>query len=268
MMHERPSSLSEFLSSGELQLGDIILFRRKGSFFATNLTRLSGDYFSHCALIFATPHTDPGFTKTYILECKFSGVDITPFEHFIKKRNAYVMCIKRLECPWFDARLRRAIRGHALNFIKAEYSFKTLTDLFLRAEAHLLFPKHKTSQHRAKALRQTLRRGFKLPNAFICSGFVQYAFYDAVRVANQSPTNLSDCYFANQRWTESLQADLLSVTPQDMADSEKLSWKYLIQNEEVTEVASQSDAMALIENGGRGWQPPASVAAPARNAHV
>lgn len=267
-MPERPSSLTEFLLSGELQLGDIILFRRKGSFFATNLTRLSGDYFSHSALVFATPHTDPGFTKTYVLECKFSGVDITPLEHFIKKRKAYVMCIKRLERPWVDARLRRVIRGHALNFIKAEYSFKTLTDLFLRTEAHLLFPKHKTSQHRAKALRQTLRRGFRLPNAFICSGFVQYAFYDAIRFAKQSQANLSDCYFANQRWTESLQADLLSVTPQNMADSDKLTWKYLIQNGEVTEVASQSDAMALIKAGARGWQMPASLSVPARNANV
>ena len=261
-MNRTVRPLDEFLSSSELQLGDIVLFRRKGSFFAKNLTRFTGDYFSHSGLIFATPHTDPGFTKTYVLECNFSGVDITPIEHFIRKRGAYVLCIKRLERDWADARLRKVIRGHALNYIKAEYSFRTLTDLFLRTEAHLLFPRRQAAPRRAKALEQNLRRGFKLPRAFICSGFVQYALFEAVRRASAVSSLeleadvLSDCYFANERWTDSLQADLLSVTPQDMADTSKLSWKYLIHQGEAFDISSQDDAMACIkasERSSRIW---------------
>ena len=242
--------LDEFLSAGHLQLGDIVLFRRKGSFFARNLTRFTGDYFSHSGMIFATPHTDPGFTNTYVLECSFSGVDITPIDRFIRNRGAYVICIKRLERDWVDARMRKIIRGHALNYIKAEYSFRTLTDLFFRTESHLLFPRRKSSKHRAQVLERNLRRGFKLPRAFICSGFVQYALFEAVKrsmgadISYSEEQVLADCYFANERWTNSLQADLLCVSPQDMADSSRLSWKYLIHQGDVREVASQDEAIA------------------------
>lgn len=252
-MPEARLPLEEFLSAGHLQQGDIVLFRRKGNFFARNLTRLTGDYFSHSGLVFATPHADPGFTKTYILECNFSGVDITPMDRFIRKRGAYVLCIKRLERDWFDARMRKVIRGHALNYIKAEYSFRTLTDLFLRTEAHLLFPKRKSPEHRAQALERNLRRGFKLPRAFICSGFVQYAYFEAVKRAmgNDLPSPaeevLADCYFANERWTNSLQADLLCVTPQNMADTSRLSWKYLIHQGDALEVSSQDEALAHVQ---------------------
>lgn len=250
--------LEEFLSAGHLQQGDIVLFRRKGSFFARNLTRLTGDYFSHSGLIFATPRTDPGFTKTYVLECKFSGVDITPIDHFIKKRGAYVLCVKRFERDWVDARMRRIIRGHALNYIKAEYSFRTLTDLFLRAEAHILYPRSKSPHHRAQVLERNLRRGFKLPRAFICSGFVQFAFYEAVKQAMDKELSpfeeeiLADCYFSAERWTNSLQADLLSVSPQDMADTSRLSWKYLIYDGDALEVSSQDEALAQVQAREKG----------------
>jgi hypothetical protein len=258
LMNQDHSSLEEFLASGRLQLGDIVLFRRKGSFFARNLTRLTGDYFSHRGLVFATPHTDRGFTKTYVLECSFSGVDITPFERFVSKRSAYVICIKRLERDWVDNRLRRAIRGHALNYIKAEYSFRTLTDLFLRAEAHMLYPNRRAKARRASMLAQTLRRGFKLPRAFICSGFVQFALFEAVRraIADErsecSEEHLEECYFAAERWTDSLQADLLSVTPQDMADSPRLNWKYLIHQGKAFEVLSQDDVLQRVEQSQDG----------------
>ena len=257
--------LEEFLSAGHLQLGDIVLFRRKGSFFAQNLTRFTGDYFSHSGMIFATPHTDRGFTKTYVLECNFSGVDITPIDRFIRKRGAYVICIKRLERDWVDARMRKTIRGHALNYIKAEYSFRTLTDLFFRTEAHLLFPRRKSSEHRAKALERNLRRGFKLPRAFICSGFVQYALFEAVKrsmgaeISTSEKEILADCYFANERWTNSLQADLLCVSPQDMADTSRLSWKYLIHQGTAQEVATQDEALAqvdMLESKSDNWLSP------------
>lgn len=256
-MTTAPQDVSEFLDSRHLELADIVLFRRKGSFFARNLTRLTGDFFSHAGLVFATPQTDPGFTKAYVIECTFKGVDITPFDHFLEKNAKYVICIKRFQGSWLDARLQKAIRGHALNYIKAEYSFKTLTDLFFRAEAHYLFPRRSPGHVRAQSLERAMQRDMKLPRAFICSGFVQYAFYEGIQRAIQSgsvsltESCLSDCYFPAERRSSSLRADLLSVSPQDMAESDKLSWKYLIHRGSAYEVGSEDEVMALVHRSAR-----------------
>lgn len=75
-------------------------------------------------MVYATPHTDPVFIKACIFECISSGIDITQIDRFIQKPGAYVICIKRLERDWVDARMRKIIRGHALNYIKDEYSFR------------------------------------------------------------------------------------------------------------------------------------------------
>lgn len=253
--------IQDFLGENRLRLGDILLFRRKGSFFARGLSRLTGDYFAHAGMVFATPQTDPGFTKAFVIECSFSGVDITPFDHFIEKRSRYVVCVKRLEREWLDDRLRKTIRGHALNYIKAEYSFKTLTDLFLRAEAHLLFPRRNDGRRRAEMLERALRRDMKLPQAFICSGFVQYAFFEGVQRAlgserdDDAHTALAECYFAGERRTRNLRADLLSVSPQDIADSDKLNWKYLMHRGDVFDVGSKQEAMTLIDDLGSARVP-------------
>ena len=256
--HE-PGAIENALGSGQLQLCDILLFRKKHSFFARNLSFLTGDFFSHAGMVFATPATDPGFTKSYVIECNFAGVDISPLERFLERRGRYVMAVKRFERAWFDDDLKRAVRGHTLNYIKAEYSLRTLTDLFLRGEAHLHFNRRRDGATRAARIERALNREMKLPHAFICSGFVQFGFYEGVRRAIVSgavdiPEHaLGECYFAPARRSATLRADLLSVSPQDMADCTSLSWKYLVQSGiDAREVGSEEEVIDALGFDWRG----------------
>ncbi len=98
------------------------------------------------------------------------------------------------------------------------------------------------------------------PGSFICSGFVQYGFYDAVRrlvdADRLTDAELAEVVFNPKASAPPDTPTLLSTTPEDLAQAEQLSGKYGIIDQHVYEVTCKTEAYALIARKGIRHQAP------------
>lgn len=260
MRQAEPIPVQEFLAQGKLRRADVVLCRGKRSFFSWLIRWATRSLFSHAAIIFVIPNEDLGFQNTFLIESVTSGVDVTDLQHYvIDKSRDYDVAIKRLEAPWFSSdpdgkEVRRLVRGSMLDFIKADYDFPTIGRIALRIFRQLVFGLRVRRSDLEPTLRRTYAKNRLAPGYFICSGFVQYGFYDAVRklvkVGRLTEARLDEVVFNPRASARPDTAKLLSTTPEDLAQAKQLTWKYVIIDRYVYEVADKEEAYALIARKG------------------
>lgn len=207
--------------------------------------------FSHAAMVFLIPDKQQGFDNTFILESNSKGVDLTNLRYYlVDQANSYDIAIKRLEAKWFDVDVRKQVRGHMLNFIKAKYDFRTLSKLGGTTLRQILFGIQRGLRRKSfeDALRNT--KDEFVPGRFICSGFVQYGFCATVERLEDDdklPAGaLQQVAFKEGVSSSSDGATILSTTPADLAKSDKLNWKYVAIQGEVHRVTGEAEVTRLF----------------------
>jgi hypothetical protein len=81
-----------------------------------------------------------------------------------------------------------------------------------------------------------------MPRQFICSGFIQFGYFKAAEFANIDTSRV-----VLRNGVESPTPDeMMATTPEDLANSDKLTWKYVIRRGWVYEVASYEEAKKVI----------------------
>lgn len=224
---------------------------RQAGVFSRLIRWATRSHFSHAALIFLVPKPDDGFDSVFVIESVPSGVDITNLRHYaIDYSDAYDVAIRRLEKEWFTPDVQRLVRGRMPNFIKAEYDFATIVAIARSVLQRLMFGLRMRLSGLEPTLRRTYARGGLAPASFICSGFVQYGFIDAirslVREGKLAPAALDDVLFGASLTPQSGTVQILATTPEDVAATPKLAWKYVVIGRQVHPVASAADAARLL----------------------
>lgn len=227
-----------------LQRGDVVLLKGKASFYSWAVRWWTKSEFSHAALVFSVPSTEDGFERTFLIEASIDGVDITDLKHYARDLSLiYDIAIKRCEQPWMSIDVQRSIRGHMLNYIKANYDYWTIWGLFRRITSRS--GKHDTDS--ATALRKALWRR-RPPTSFVCSGFVQYGFLSAVSrliQARELPKDaIHHVLFKPGLHPQSEPKEILATTPEDLATTDALTWKYAISRGRVYKVSSFEEVRA------------------------
>jgi len=250
-MVKKLMSVDEFLKSGLLERADVVLCSSKKNLFSRLIRFGTRSPFCHAALVFVVPSVDMGFEKTFVIESGTSGVDITPLEHYVVDSH-YQVGIKRLERPWFQGSdegraLQREVRGHMLNFIKAEYDYMTIWRVAMSIFDRMVFGMRRYIR---KGTAKALDQGARAPNSFVCSGFVQYGFHATVsRTVQQdgaAADRLDEVVFYDSPLADDPLNSLLAVTPDDLARTGKLAWKWVISKGDVYEVDHYADACRLM----------------------
>jgi hypothetical protein len=237
----------EFVNGDYVEPGDIVLMTRLGSFFSWLLRMFDKSDFAHAAMVFQTPRHLDGIDHTFLIETSMGGVEIVSLSQFLFPTEVYadtglpadfVIGIKRLESPWSNPIHRRM----------AASRMPRTRNLYFRVRESL--------RGRAPNIGDFLKKGGGyLPKQFICSGFVQYAFVDMVRTAyhrglidKETATQaLEDVIFCpNSRMTSAIE-ELMACTPNHIANTEKLQWKYLIHKGDVFHVASKDDVQRFFK---------------------
>lgn len=259
-----PMPLQEFRHGHHLDPGDIVLTTRLESFFSFLVKRFDNSRFAHAALTFVTPRHYPGVDRTYLIESSFSGVDLTSLAEIVaptkvyadtKDKPRYVVGIKRLEADWFTPTMQPMVGGRMLRFIKDDdYNFSLLAALAFNNTA--FFKLRDKLFGRAPTVSDFLKRSKKFaPVEFICSGFVQYAYVDMVRMAvergllplDAAERARDDVLFAPWATPESSMEDLMAVKPLELASTPRLKWKFLIYGGLVHKVSSDDEVGALFD---------------------
>lgn len=271
-----PIPVETFLMGDYLERGDVVLTRRDWDLTSYIIRKATNSPFSHAALVFAKANQEPGITQSFVIEAGTGGVDLTNLADYIDDKSAFI-AIKRLPRPWFDGAMKARVRGVLLDKIKGSYDYWAIT----RIARSLWFGVQDTMQketptetRREKTIKRYRANDWTPPNDFICSGLVQTGFVQAVveyiKGGVLPPAALSEVVFseASEKWLpdaegwEALGKDgvdvvryferqnaeaLNSVTPEDLARSDKLEWLYLIRAGVVHRIHSYEDALAKIE---------------------
>lgn len=232
-----PMRVSDFLAEADryLNRGDIILTR--GNYLSSRAIRLIiGSYFSHAALVFLVPQRQNGFNNTFILESMPSGIGLASLKSYIGgKRPSEDIAILRMTGRGFDQAYFKSVGALMLDYVKTAYDFGRAINLGLSLFFSLQRKWSKTGRRFSMLKHWT-------PSQFICSGFIQYGFVEAMRRQGMDP---SKAVLKKGISTEDRDG-LLAISPQDIADSHKPKWLYAVRRGWVYKVENYAEAKESI----------------------
>ncbi len=269
-----PKPVGEFLQGNYLQRADVVLTRRSGDIASAIIRWATNSAFSHAALVYTGAKFDQGISGTFIIEAGTSGVDLTQLSHYAESKSTYV-AIKRFKKDWFIDKQQARVRGVLLDKIKDTYDYWTIW----RIVRNVWFGVQSKVSTKEKAVEAYHKRDWEPPNEYICSGLVQIGFVQTAIEAIQgglSPEILRDVVFSKAaasrlpapgdwqylcpdgkptcpdakntavNFQDVLNDELYAITPEDLAQTEKLEWLYLIKDGQVHKVSSYADVLKLV----------------------
>ena len=256
-----PMPVKEFLEREDvLKRSDVMLSRHKKALFSKLIMWGTKSLFSHAALVFVIPFKEEGFANTFIIESIGDGIDITNLDYYLVEHGEdYDVGFKRLESEWFSGKegknIRKAVRGRMLDFIKAKYDMGTNIQIAKMIIRKFIFGMSARIRGFPEAVERVHEKKQLVPSQFICSGFVQYGYFDEIKrlidKGKLEHNKLEEVLFSPglspNMDPEKRTKLLLSTTPHDIAVTDKLQWKYFIKHGMVYEVSSLKEVEALIK---------------------
>lgn len=264
-----PKPVGEFLAGNYLKKADVMLTRRSGDIASSVIRWATNSQFSHAALVYTAPPFDEGLGEPFVIEAGTSGVDLTKLTDYAAGEHATFVAIKRLRPnAWFNESRQARVRGVLLDKIKARYDFWTIWKI-ARTIWFGVQTKVNTKQKTVESYR---KRDWQPPNEYICTGLVQIGFVEmaveAIKRGDVSPEVLRDVVFTKDaekflpppgtwrylgddakstaiNFQEVLSDELYAATPEDLAQSDKLDWLYLVKDGSVYKISSYADVLKL-----------------------
>jgi hypothetical protein len=245
-----PMTVKQFLAETEVHLarGDIILSQSPtlSSWLIRIATR---SFFSHAALVFLLPHKDEGLDNTFLLESVSAGVGIANLQSYISGRSpSAAIAILRLNQPGLEPAFHKQVGGLMLNYVHAGYDYGRVIKLALS----LLFGARlgwsgvrnggRKSMQTAIETTKRKRRFRWVPPQFICSGFIQYGLVAAKLLRDEDAHGV--VFRADLRPND--RNGLLAVTPEDIATSSIVDWRFAVRKGWVYRVENYDMARKTI----------------------
>lgn len=263
-----PMPVAEFLAGPWLEPADVLLMRKRRSFFAWAIRALTSGYFSKAALVFLVPHRDHDFEKPFVIAAGFGGVDLADLPSYLSLRSSkgrWVVAVKRLEVQWFDAGPRAHVRGLMLAQLQARYDYKRLfwnLATALGRSGFLLLRLLVGTRRALISLRGASRRS-KLDRV-IGPGFIQWSYYvstaELIESGAAPASALADVTLLREgrgykhKPSEAAdppdEEDLFSVTADDLAASSRLAWKFAIVDGFAHRVGTEAEFRSVIAAAG------------------
>lgn len=246
---EFPMRVKAFLESETpfLQRGDIVL-SRSPTLSSWAIRAATGGYFSHAALLFLVPQPDDGLNNAFLLESTSAGVGLANLQTYVGGRHPGAdIAVLRFEEPGFDERYFKSVCGLMLDHVKSGYDYGRVLNLGLSFNFGFRLGWSRLAKGGQASMREAIRRTRKryikwVPPQFICSGFIQYGFVEAMKRAGipAAPVLFKDGLSEDDR------DGILAVTPDDVAQSSKLAWKYVVRRGWVYPVEDYATARKAI----------------------
>jgi hypothetical protein len=267
-----PMHIDEFLAKEFLTRADVVLTRRDYDPTSAMIRWATDSPYSHAALVFNRPRQETGIQSTFVIEAGSSGVDLTNLRDYINDKSSFI-AIKRFKSEWFNEEMQGRVRGVLLDKIKDTYNYWAIG----RIARNLWFGVQTAARRKRERTVQAYKDNeWKPPSEFICSGLVQIGFVETVieqiKAGKLPPSALREVVFLQRqrRWLptdsgwkrldrrkardtavqfrQQNLAALESITPEDLARSDKLEWLYVIKNSMVFKVTDYDQAKQLIDD--------------------
>jgi len=266
MMSVNTEKQDKELETGWLQPSDIVLVHTKRSFWGWLIRFGTHSYWNHALMVCCVGEREQDYDSILVVDAKTDGsIALGKVSEYLKKPQKYDLAVKRIRADRFgghsmDLTLRRRICDAALNEVQLKFNSRLtrITKQLARQFTVILrFLRSKINKtYRPPRLPLSIRPS--QVKAFTCSGFIQWCYFMGVLktvALGRNRGRLSDIIF-NPRCKKDLSVfGLLTTTPADLANSDTLSWEYVIQNGALREVASELEVMSLVASGQPTYSP-------------
>ena len=240
----------------KLKTADILLTHTKASLWGWLIRKATRCYWNHALIVCSVGNPEEGAGATLIIDPKTSGgVEVDYAERYMGRLDKYDVAVKRLEADWFqddsthdEPGMRSRICNIALNEVEIKLGSRlgNLLDKFIR-QMTLILRFLRLALIGAPPLKHIVQifRPSQM-KAFACSGFVQWCYYQGVARSLAGTSERLDAVLFNLRVGPNVTAfELLTTTPADLAESDKLRWKYVIKDGILREVGSAAEVASL-----------------------
>lgn len=290
-----------------LHISDIVLRENKNpkEVFAHAIRIATGSKWSHSAICFLLSNPRMGYNNTFLVEAKTKGVRIASWRDEVVPFEQFTVGIKRIKLDWYketpeEKRQRnprdskekthgieylRHVRGMAFDQINGLYDHKTVYEiaaLYAQRAAKRRLTSVPQVADAAGAIADLFKKWDESDEPmtddlrFICSGLVQYSFFEALRrrianaidvpeyreVALHNLRNMQQVVFREDdeqlipQYIEQVLSGKLDIhepapedvldllktaTPADFNNSSKLEWLYVILKGIVWQIGEAPD---------------------------
>lgn len=247
--------------SFNLRPTDILLVHTRHSFWGWLIRFGTHSYWNHALMVCRVGKRKQDYDNILAVDAKTDGsIVISKLGDYLKRSNKYDVAVKRLKADWFNSdsqsvtlKLRSRICRTAVNEAQLKLHMRLIcTANQIVRQFTVIW----------RFLRRKIYRAYKHPTlpwstrpsqvkAFTCGGFVQWCYYIGVsrtiKEKDKKLARLRDVIFNPRIEEEPTPFGLLTTTPADLANSEKLSWEYVIKNRVVQRVSNNDEVKLAIE---------------------
>lgn len=230
--------------SFRLQAADILFVHTKRNLWGWLIRWGTHCYWNHCLMVYAASDNGPGHGNELMIDAKSSGsIRMGRVSEYLCRPDKYDVAVKRMEEAWFQAQGHGAAldyRSRICNVAVNEVEFRLGSGFAERIDQIV-----RQTTLIARFVRRKLKRvsvPVNLPwsirpvevKAFTCGGFVQWCYYMGISQAAEERVadgvRASDAIFNPRARQQPNPFDLLTTTPADLANCDKLVWKYVIRD--------------------------------------
>jgi len=258
------TAMTELVEGDKLKRADILLAHSNGSYWGWLVRLGTRCYWNHAFITYIVRDPHQGYDKALIIDPKMGSIHMGNVTHYFENPNRYDVAVKRLDKEWFqnDGEVgglpyRQTVCDIALQETADKFDTRLIRvgwRLLRQVRLAYRFARRRIKYSRpGKKRLSPIARHLKI-NAYSCSGFVQWSYYQGVSKIlkeSQDKTRLQDVIFNPRLVGPVTQHDLLSTTPADLARSDNLSWKYVIKDGVVWEVSSEEEVSSILKSGKR-----------------
>jgi len=191
----------------KLQVGDIILVKET-KIYSKIIRKVTKSHWSHAVLVFFIPTKKMPFKNILVVGAETHGIEIHRIQKFTQKfKENYDLGVKRI--PDLSNETKERALSFMFNNVDIPYDY-------IRLLAFLL--SYITNKLKGKKDDKHLKKYLVNKDAFICSSFIQKAFFEAMPKDKKKST-----LFTNKKDTEFFMEE---TTPADIARSKNSKWIY------------------------------------------
>ena len=225
----------------ELRPADILLIHTHRSLWGWLIRYGTHCYWNHALMVYSTGEEGQDHHDILVIDAKTDGsVVLRKLSYYLSRPDKYDVAVKRLNDELLNdhglTELLNNICKTAVNEVQPELAVR-----LIRAKNQIF----RQCMVIWRFLRKKLRKACKQPNlpwnvrpfqvkAFTCGGFVQWCYYMGVSGFNEKNQDYlrheEDVIFNSRITNNPTPFELLTTTPADLANCDKLSWVYIVKH--------------------------------------
>ncbi len=262
MVEAATIELKEPTNICQLEPADILLIHTKRSLWGWLIRLATRCYWNHALMVCAVDKEAQGYGAVMVIDPRVAGgIEVFCATQYMDRLNKYDVAVKRLEAGWFQSDYRADepdFRSRICNIAINEVDIKLGSKLmeFIDRIIRQITVVYRFVRRKIKGAKLPLHTPHILRprqlKAFYCGGFVQWCYYQGVsRILAESGADrarLKEVIFNPQIKKRVTPFELLVTTAADLANCNKLSWKYIIKDGVTREVSSGAEAELITES--------------------